>query len=103
MVCTQYLVTGQAKIWPLCTDGFTSSLRRSTEKNFVRANFNYLAKKGLDIDLWAESKIDSRRLDFLVLFALNVLIETHTVVHTKDSKVWMTLEMLPEDHQELLQ
>ena len=68
----------------------------------MRAGFNYLAKKGLNIDLWAESIIDGRKLDFLVLFALNVLIETHTVVHTKNGKVWMMLESLPEDHYKLL-
>ena len=43
-------------------------------KNFIRARFNYLARKGLDIDLWAKSIIDGRKPDFLVLFALNVLV-----------------------------
>ena len=72
------------------------------QKNFIRASFNYLAKKSPDIDLWAESIIDRRKQDFLILFTLNVLIETYMVVHTKGGKVWMTSESLPDDHYELL-
>ena len=89
-VCIQYLATGLAKIM------------EAYRKHFIRAGFNYLAKKGLDIDLWAESIIDGRKLEFLVLFALNVLIETHTVVHTKNGKIWTMFEVPPEDHYELL-
>ena len=74
----------------------------SLQKKLHEGWFNYLAKKGLDIDLWAESIIDGRKPDFLVLFALNVLIETHAIVHTKNGKVWMMLEAPPEDHYELL-
>ena len=42
--------------------------------------FNYLMKKGLDLDMWAEAIQGGQRPDFFVLFALSALLEIHTVV-----------------------
>ena len=51
----------------------------------------YLKSKGLSIDTWSESTTDSRKGDVLVLFGLNLLTETHCVVHLANGQIWTTL------------
>ena len=56
----------------------------------------------MDLDMWSESIIDGRKADFFALFAINVLLEMHSVVHLKNGVIWSTLENQPMDHNELL-
>ena len=53
--------------------------------------------------MWAENIKDGRRPDFLVLLALNALLETHAMVHLADSKIWTTMNDPPEEHEQLLE
>ena len=71
--------------------------------HFTRKGFTYLANKGLDLELWADSMKDGHRPDFFVLFALNALLETHAVVHLKENKLWMTMNDPPDDHDTILE
>ena len=73
------------------------------KSHFKWIGYNYLAKKGLDLDLWAESIKDGHRPDFLTLFALNALLEMHAAVHIKDNKIWTSMNDPPDDHNELLE
>ena len=61
------------------------------------------AKKGLDLDLWAESIKDGHHPDFFTLFALNALLETHAVVHIGSNKIWTTMNNPPGDHDLLIE
>ena len=70
---------------------------------FKRISFNYLSSKGLSLDLWVESIKDGRRPDFLVLLALNALLEMHAMVHVADGKIWTTMNNPPEEHGQLLE
>ena len=54
--------------------------------HFRRIGLIYLANKGLNLELWAESIKDGHRPDFFVLLALNPLLETHAVVHISNGK-----------------
>ena len=69
--------------------------------HFRRIGSPYLANKGLDLELWAESIKDGRRPDFFVLLALNALLETHAVVHINEGKTWTTLNDPPENHDHI--
>ena len=71
-------------------------------KYFVSSGYSYLKSKGMDINLWAESIIDGRKVDFFTLFAINILLETHMAVHLKNGEIWSMLERQPMDHSELL-
>ena len=71
--------------------------------HFRQIGFTYLAKKGLDLDLWAESIKDGRHPDFSVLLALNTLLETHAIVHINENKIWTTLNDPPENHDQMLE
>ena len=62
-----------------------------------------MAKKGLDLKLWAESIKDGRLPDFFVLLALNALLETHAIVHINENKIWTTLNDPPENHDQILE
>ena len=70
--------------------------------HFKKIGFNYSAKKGLDLDLWAESIIDGCRPDFFTLFALNALLETHVAIHISRNKIWTLMSDPPDDHDLLL-
>ena len=70
--------------------------------HFKRIGFIYLTKKGLDLELWADSTKDGHRPDFFALFALNALLETHTAVHIGGNKIWTTMNDPPEDHNLLI-
>ena len=48
----------------------------------------YLKLKGLSIDMWLESITDGRKGNVLVLFGLNLLTETHCVVHLANGQIW---------------
>ena len=71
--------------------------------HFKRIGFTYLTKKGLDLDLWAESIKDGRCPDFFTLFALNALLETHAAVHIGGNKIWTMMNDPPEDHDLLIE
>ena len=71
--------------------------------HFRRIGSTYLANKGLDPELWAESIKDGRRPDFFVLLALNAPLETHAVVHINENKTWTTLSDPPENHDHILE
>ena len=71
--------------------------------HFKRIGLTYLTSKGLNLELWVESIKDGRRPDFLVLLALNALLETHAVVHISNGKTWTTLNDPPENHDHILE
>ena len=71
-------------------------------KYCVSSGYSYLKSKGMDINLWAESIIDGRKADFFTLFAINILLETHTAVHLRNDEIWSMLKRQPMDHNELL-
>ena len=71
--------------------------------HFRQIGFTYLAKKGLDLKLWAESIKDGHRLDFFVLVALNALLETHVIIHINENKIWTTLNDPLENHDQILE
>ena len=58
------------------------------KRYFVSSGYSYLKSKGMDINLWVESIIDGRKADFFTLFTINVLLETHMVVHLKNDEIW---------------
>ena len=49
-------------------------------KNFKCAGYHCLTPKGLTLDLWSDSIEDGWKDDFLSLYGLNLLMDTHTVV-----------------------
>ena len=63
----------------------------------------YLKLKGLSIDTWSKSITDGCKGDVLVLFGLNLLMETHSVVHLANGQTWTTLAMLSGVHSTDLQ
>ena len=70
--------------------------------HFKCIGFNYLSRKGLDLDLWAEAIQDGWRADFFILYALSALLEIHALVHLRDGGIWLTMENPPDTHNELL-
>ena len=58
----------------------------------------YFNQKGLDVNMWAESIVDGRKGDVVVLFALNLMMETHCLVHLANGQVWTTLAKSSGDH-----
>ena len=59
----------------------------------------YFSQKGLDVKTWSESIVDGRKGDVVVLFALNLMMETHCLVHLANGHTWTTLAKLSGDHQ----
>ena len=57
-------------------------------KHFTKKSEKYLESKGLSIKIWADSIMDGRKGDVMVLFGLNLLLEVHTIVHLKGGKTW---------------
>ena len=70
--------------------------------HFKRIGFYYIAKKGLDLDIWAESIKDGHCPDLFTLFALNTLLETHVAIHISGNKIWTSMNDPPYDHDLLL-
>ena len=58
----------------------------------------YLKSKGLSVDTWSESITDGSKGDVLVLFALNLLMEMHCLVHLANGQIWTTLATLSGVH-----
>ena len=58
----------------------------------------YFKQKGLDVNTWAESIVDGRKGDVAVLFVLNLMMETHCLVHLANGQVWTTLAKTSGDH-----
>ena len=72
------------------------------KKNFESAGSQILIPKGLSLDLWAESIEDGRKGDFLMLYGLNLLLDTQTMVHLNRGKIWMKIKNPPPDLDTLL-
>ena len=58
--------------------------------------------KGQNLNLWAECILDGQKGDFLVPFAINILLEMHTVVHLSGRKIWTTMKNPLPNHEELV-
>ena len=71
--------------------------------HFRQIGLTYLANKGLNLELWAESIKDGRYPDFFVLLALNALLETHAVVHISNGKTRTTLNDPLKNHDCILE
>ena len=69
-------------------------------KHIARKAVGYLESKGISIEVWADGIWDGRKGDVLVLYTLNLLLETHTIVHLKDGLTWSTLAQKGADHSE---
>ena len=71
-------------------------------KNFEVAGHHCLMPKGLSLDSWANSIEDGQKGDFLALYGLNLMLDTHTVVHLRNDRLWTTLKDQSLSHNELL-
>ena len=71
-------------------------------KNFECAGYHCLTPEGLTLDLWADSIEDGWKGDFLALYCLNLMLDTHTVVHLNNNRLWTTIKNPPKDHNSLL-
>ena len=72
------------------------------QTHFKCIGFNYLAKKGLDLGLWAEAIQDGWCPDFFVLYVLSALLEIHMIIHLKDGGILTMMENPLDHHGELL-
>ena len=69
-------------------------------KHIAKKASSYLDSKGLTIELWADGIRDGRKGDMLVLYTLNLLLETHMVVHLKDGHTWSMLAEAGPSHSD---
>ena len=67
-------------------------------KFFEQRAHSYLESKGLSLDNWSESITDGQKGDVLVLYCLNMLTESHTVLHLKNGLIWTILQDFPPEH-----
>ena len=68
--------------------------------HFVWKADKYLKSKGLSVELWSDSIMEGWKGDMLALFGLNLLMETHCVVHLSNSQIWTTLATTGQTHSE---
>ena len=61
-----------------------------------------LTVKGLTLDLWSDSIEDGQKGDFLSLYGLNLMLDTHTVIHLSNDRLWTTIKNPPKNHDTLL-
>ena len=61
-----------------------------------------LQPKGLTLDLWADNIEDGWKGDFLTLYGLNQMLDTHTLVHLKNNRLWTTIKNPSPNHDDLL-
>ena len=71
-------------------------------KNFETAGYYCLEPKGLTLDLWVDSIEDGWKGDFLTLYSLNQMLNTHTLVHLKNNRLWTTIKNPSPNHDNLL-
>ena len=71
-------------------------------KNFECAGYHCLTAKGLTLDIWSDSIEDGRKGDFLSLYGLNLMLDTHTVVHLSNGRLLPTIKNPPKNHDMLL-
>ena len=71
-------------------------------KNFEVAGHYCLLPKGLMLDIWADSIEDGRKGDFVVLYGLNLMLDTHTLMHLQNNRLWMTCKDQSLNHDGLL-
>ena len=71
-------------------------------KNFECAGYHCLTVKGLTLDLWSDSMEDGWKGNFLSLYGLNLMLDTHTVVHLSNNQLWTTIKKPPKNHDTLL-
>ena len=91
--------------------GRTTNFMREWLKLFVIMHKTALAQKakgyfelkGLDITTWAESIVDGRKGDVAVLYTLNIMMETHCLVHLSNGNIWTTLAKSSGDHTKDIQ
>ena len=67
---------------------------------FVRKADKYLKSKGLSVELWSDNIMDGWKGDLLVLIGLNLLMETHCIVHLSNGQIWTTLATTRQTHSE---
>ena len=58
----------------------------------------YFNQKGLDVNTWSESIVDGRKGGVVMLFALNLMMEMHCLVHLANGQVWTMLAKSSGDH-----
>ena len=71
-------------------------------KNFETTGHYCLEPKGLTLNLWVDSIEDGQKGDFLTLYGLNQMLDTHTLVHLKNNKLWITIKNPSPNHDDLL-
>ena len=71
-------------------------------KNFGAAGRYCLEPKGLTLDIWADGIEDGWKGDFLTLYGLNLMLNTHTLVHLKNNRLWTTIKNPSPNHDDLL-
>ena len=71
-------------------------------KNFECAGYHCLTVKGLTLDIWSDTIEDGRKGDFLSLYGLNMMLDTHTVVHLSNDRLWTTIQNPPKNYDMLL-
>ena len=71
-------------------------------KNFEIAGHYCLVPKGLTLDIWADSIEDGQKGDFLTLYGLNLMLDTHTIVHLHNNRLWTTVKNRALNHDEIL-
>ena len=77
-------------------------MRMVYPKNFECAGYHCLTAKGLTLDIWSDSIEDGWKGDFLSLYGLNLMLDTHTVVHLSNDRLWTTIKNPPKNHDMLL-
>ena len=71
-------------------------------KNFECAGYHCLTAKGLTLDTWSDSIEDGWKGDFLSLYGLNLMLDTHTAIHLSNNRLWTTIKNPPKNHDMLL-
>ena len=71
-------------------------------RNFEVAGYHCLTPKGLTLDIWVDGIEDGWKGDFLALYSLNLMLDTHTVVHLKNDWLWTTIKDQSLSHDELV-
>ena len=61
-------------------------------KDFECAGYHCLTPKGLTLDLWSDSIKDGQKGDFTSLYGLNLMLNTHTVIHLSNNRLWTTIK-----------
>ena len=63
---------------------------------------SYLASKIMTLEDWLISVGDNRRGDILSVFFLSIVTGRHVCIYLHGGKMWSTLQIVPTNHNELL-